>query len=293
MNRHYQAFIELGQALAREKGLPWDIPLDETGNAQDGTGWNMTSCVGDAPPPTHYLRDLGADSKALKIINAERASNGLQPLGRKPLFVGWQDLIKAAVAEQLLYKRNTTGSVYCNIVRPLRVLATCVDKEPWELTLDDLHIAIRIGKAIQASGKLGDLVISIVKLVLDAHHICDAGQMYPLLGVTRIPVRSVNSKHTMSQEELRDRLDERKRAERLPDRRAFWELIRIVMTEKPRTFMDELRFAALRTMIITGLRIGEAALLPADWKRERTYVDNKGRPAGEVGGISTSCFANC
>ncbi|MFM0503221.1 hypothetical protein [Paraburkholderia caffeinilytica] len=52
--------------------------------------------------------------------------------------------------------------------------------------------------------------------------------------------------------------------------------------------MDELRFAALRTMIITGMRSGEAALLPVDWKRERTYLDSKGRPAGESGGISTS-----
>ena len=288
MNRHYQAFIELGETLAKGKGLPWDIPLDDTGTAQDGVGWNLTACVGDVPPPTHYLRDLGADSKALEILNAERVSNGQLPLCRKPLSAGWQDLIKAAVAEQLLFKRNTTGHVYSNIARPLRVVATCVDKEPWEITLDDLHVAIRVGKAIQASGKLGDLVVAIVKLVLDAHHICDAGQMYPMLGVNRIPVRSVKSKHTMSEDELRANLEERKRAERLPERRAFWELVRIVMTEKPRTFMDELRFAAIRTMIITGFRIGEAALLPADWKRERAYVDAKGRSAGEAGGISTS-----
>ncbi|WP_226383232.1 hypothetical protein [Burkholderia mayonis] len=36
------------------------------------------------------------------------------------------------------------------------------------------------------------------------------------------------------------------------------------------------------------MRAGEAALLPLDWKRERSYVDSKGRPAGEAGGISTS-----
>jgi hypothetical protein len=65
-------------------------------------------------------------------------------------------------------------------------------------------------------------------------------------------------------------------AERLPERRAFWELIRIVMTQTPRTFVDELRFAALKTMIVTGFRIGEAALLPVDWKRERNYYDPKG-----------------
>jgi hypothetical protein len=37
-----------------------------------------------------------------------------------------------------------------------------------------------------------------------------------------------------------------------------------------------------------GLRAGEVALIPRDWKRQRDYVDAKGRPAGEVGGISTS-----
>lgn len=288
MNRHYQAYIELGQTLARDKGLQWHIPLDSMGTAQDGVGWNLTTCVGDVPPPTHYLRDLGTDSKALGMLNAERLSNGLNSLCRKPLSIGWQDLIKSAVAEQLLSKRNTTAHVSNNIVRPLRLVATCVDHEPWELTLDDLLKSIRIGKAIQASGKLGDSVVTIVKVVLDAHHLCDAGQMYPMLGITRMPVKSVRSKHTMSEDELRANLVERKRAERLPERRAFWELVRIVMTEKPRTLMDELRFAAIRTMVITGFRIGEAALLPVDWKRERTYMDAKGRPAGEIGGISTS-----
>lgn len=163
MNPHYSAFIDLGKTLAHGKGLSWDMPLDETGAACDGVGWNITIVAGDVPPPTHYLRDLGADAKALAIVNAERAELGLTPLPRRPLSAAWQDLIKAAVAEQLLFKRNTTGHVMQHIARPLRVVATCVDKDPWQLTADDLRIAIRIGAAIQASGKLGDLVVGIVQ----------------------------------------------------------------------------------------------------------------------------------
>ncbi|MFM0174777.1 hypothetical protein PQR33_36230 [Paraburkholderia sediminicola] len=289
MKPHYCAFIELGKTLAREKGLSWDMPLDETGAARDGVGWNLTAIANDVPPPTHYLRDLGADAKALAIINAERAECDLTPLARQPLSPAWQDLVKAAVAEQLLFKRNTTGHVMQNIARPLRVIATCVDREPWQLTVDDLRLAIRVGKAIQATGKLGDLVAGIIKIVFDAQHLCDAGQLYSSLAVPRMKMKSaIKAKHTWSQEELRTDLEARKRAERMPERRAFWELTRIVMTEKPRTFMDDLRFAAIRTMIVTGLRIGEAALLPVDWRRERTYVDVKGRPASESGGISTS-----
>jgi len=289
MNPHYSAFIDLGKTLAHEKGLPWDMPLDETGAACDGVGWNLTVIAGDVPPPNYYLRDLGPDVKALAIINAERAEFGLAPLPRQPLSPTWQDLIKAAVAEQLLFKRNSTGHVLQHIARPLRVVATCVEKDPWELTVDDLRLAIRVGKAIQTTGKFGDLVVGIIKTVLDAQHICEAGQLYSSLAVPRMKMKTaIKAKHTWSQDELRADLEARKRDERLPERKAFWELIRIAMTERPRTFMDDLRFAAVRTMIVTGMRAGEAALLPVDWKRERTYRDSKGRLAGEAGGISTS-----
>jgi hypothetical protein len=53
MNPHYSAFIELGKTLVGEKGLSWDIPLDETGVACDGVGWNLTVIAGDVPPPAH------------------------------------------------------------------------------------------------------------------------------------------------------------------------------------------------------------------------------------------------
>lgn len=289
MNPHYTAFIDLGKRLAHDKGLSWEIPLDETGAACDGIGWNLTLAVGDVPPPTHYLRDLGTDAKALTLVNSERSERGLTLLPLRPLSPVWQDLIKAATAEQLLFKRNTTGHVMQNIVRPLRVIATCVEKDPWQLTTDDLRIAIRIGAAIQASRKLGDLVVGIVKVVLDAQHLCDAGPLYSSLAVPRMKGKgAIKAKYIWSPEKLRTDLESRKRDERLPERRAFWELARIVITEKPHTFMDDLRFAAVRTMLVTGMRAGEAALLPLDWKRERAYLDAKGRPAGESGGISTS-----
>ncbi|NHZ32879.1 hypothetical protein [Massilia rubra] len=288
MNSHYKSFIELGKSLALSRGLIWSFAIDSVGYAADDAGWNLTACVGDVPPPAYYLRDLGTDSKTLSFINAERAASDLAPLQQRALSPAWQDFIKAAVINQLLVKRNSTGYVYQSIARPLRVMGTCVDSDPWELTLDDLQHAIRTAKAVQASGKLGDVLAGLVKVILDTNHICDAGQMYGLLGVQRVQVTSVRSRQTMSEDELRSKLEERKRVERLPSRRAFWELVRIVMTEHPKSFMDELRFAATRTMIITGLRAGEATLLPIDWKRERTYVDAKGQAAGKVGGFSSA-----
>ncbi|MDO9421066.1 MAG: hypothetical protein Q7T66_10415 [Herminiimonas sp.] len=288
MNQHYTSFIKLGKSLASDKGLTWDFPISDEGNAVDGIGWNLTACIGDVPPPTFYLRDLGYESKAIQQINAERAAENLPVLPRQRLSPAWQDLMKAAVSEQLFFKRNSAAHVASQIARPLRILATCTQKEPWEITLDDLQYSVRIASIIQTSGKLSEVVAGIVKVILDQYHICDAGQMYSMLSVKRVALKNVKSKHTMSEDELRTNLEDRKRAERLPSKQAFWELVRIVMTERPRTFMDELRFAAVKTMIFTGLRAGEIVLLPIDWKRERTYLDAKKQPAGKAGGFSSA-----
>ena len=65
------------------------------------------------------------------------------------------------------------------------------------------------------------------------------------------------SKFTKSVDDLRTSLEERKHAEKLPERRAFWELVRIVFTERPKSFLDLLRFAQAKTLILSGLRDGE------------------------------------
>jgi hypothetical protein len=289
MNPHYSAFIELGKALAAERALQWEIPLNTDGTAADGVGWNLTAAAKAMSPPNHYLRDFTPDSKASAFLNEESPDSADGQLRRSALSPSWQDLMKAAAAEQLFFRRNSVLHVVGQVLRPLRVLATCTVSEPWQLNADDIRSAIRVSAAIQPSGKLRDVIIGVVKTVFDAHHVTDSGPLYASLGDRQHYVNAhARAKYTRSKEALRDGLQDRKRAERLPERRAFWELIRIVMTQDPRTFVDELRFAAIRTMIVTGFRIGEAALLPLDWKRERNYFDAKGKPAGLSGGISTS-----
>lgn len=290
MNSHYRAFVDLGKQLAEAHSLSWSIETDGTGKALGNQGWNLTEICGDTPP-NQYLRDFGKDAKTAILINSQRNEIGLPPLAAQALSQAWQDLLKAAALEQLLGRRNTPSHVTQNVVRPLRLMATCAnDKEPWELLVDDVFKAVTIGRQLQASGKLGDLVLGLVKSMLDPLHLFDAGPLYPALAHYRATINAPTrrAKFLKSDQELRQSLEDRKRAERLPERRAFWELIRIVMTEQPASFMDELRFAALRLLIATGFRIGEAVLLPLDWRREREYFTTDGRPAGAVGGYSKS-----
>ncbi|ANH76164.1 hypothetical protein ACS15_4426 [Ralstonia insidiosa] len=282
MNAGYRAYVDLGHTLAEQRGLCWLLPLEPDGRVTEGHAWNLNELAGDVLPPKYYLSHLGRDPQMLQTMALQSPA-----LSAAPLSVAWQDLIKAATLEHLLVKRNTTGYIAGSIVRPLRVLATCVsDKEPWQLTVEDGSRAIQLASGLQASGKLGALVESVLRNLFDVHQLADAGPVYCGVLQPRSPLTRRRAAFLKSQDELSDSLEQRKRSERLPERRAFWELVRIVMTEPPRSYIDTLRFLCLRMMIVTGLRIGEAVLLPADWQRTRVYYDRQGRPAGVQGGYA-------
>jgi len=287
MHEPLATFIQHGQALAKERGLDWEFELDDEGKTDKG--WNLTETAGGLPPVI-YLRDLGHDDKTLQLLNTRLAERGELTLPKSALSQNWQSLIKATTCDQLLFRRNTPRHVASNIVRPLKVLATCArDLEPWQLTADVIREAVAIAKETQASGKLADLVLGVTKTVIDANHLAEACPLYPAISVARLASSNLRkSRASKSKEQLLEDLEQRKRAERLPEKRAFWEIIRIIFTEPPKSFVDALRFAALKTMVICGLRVGEAILLPADWKRYRDYYDTNGRPAGELGGYSRS-----
>src|SRR5471032_1178955 len=104
MHDAFVSFVESGKALAKARGMAWDFPLDDAGASV--IGWNLTEII-DGRPPTYYLRDLGQDTKALAFMNALRVERGRPPLVKSALSTPWQDFIKAATCDQLLFKRNT------------------------------------------------------------------------------------------------------------------------------------------------------------------------------------------
>lgn len=231
MNEYYSAFIDLGRRIAGERGVDWSVRLHADGTAVQEDAWNITQFVGDSPPPVHWVRDFGLDTKALKALNERRKQQNRPALSKTPLSPGWLDLLKAVTVEQLFFRKNSTGHVICNVARPLRVLATLVEgREPWELRVDDVILAFELAKKIQASGKLADQVLGLVKTLIDANHIADIGPISPALSLKRPRIKDSRAKYVKSIDELRSDLEERKYAEKLPERRAFWELVRIVFT---------------------------------------------------------------
>lgn len=288
MNSSLEAFIRDARAVADQRGIVWNIALEPDGVALKGEGWNLTRIANASPPPTDWLNDFGTDARTVEILNTSPPPGPIREYSKKPLPAYWQDLIKAVAIDQLLVRRNTCAHVAHNVARPLRVLATCAgNKAPWEIAVEDVNCAVETARKVQASGKLADLIFGVVRSILDPNHLTDNGPLFPgLERDKKVHVRT--AKFTKSLGELRSDLEERKHAEKLPERRAFWELIRIVFTETPRSFLDLLRFAQAKTLIVTGLRDGECTSLPADWKRYREYFDSNEKPAGPAGGVSRS-----
>jgi len=288
MNLNLEAFICDAKAIAEQRGVVWDVQLSPDGVAPKGKGWNLTLMAKASPPPTDWLNDFGTDRNTVEILTAEPPTGPVRTYSKKPLSRGWQDLIKAVVIDQLFVRKNTCSHVVCSVARPLRVLATCAaSNDPSALTVDDVTFAIDTARKVGASGKLADLIYGVVRSILDPNHLVDNGPLSPLLERDK-KVHIRTSKFVKAVDDLRSDLEERKHAEKLPERRAFWELVRIIFTERPRSFLDLLRFAQAKTLILTGLRDGECTLLPADWKRFHEYLDRDDRPAGLAGGISRS-----
>lgn len=281
MNENYRAFILAAQEIATRRGIYWNLTPDFDGRISTSEAWELNAFSGIPPPPKVLLSDLGTDGPSLVHLNKRQSLHALELTKKVALSQCWQNLIKAAVLDQIYVQGNQARHALLQICRPLRVIATCAGSaEPWELTSDHIALAREVSAEVQPSGALARMIDSVTRHVIDRHHLA-----------LRCPLQPVSERRAPAvrkRAEPRKDLSQRKDAEKLPDARAFWELVRIVFTVQPKSFLDEIRFAQVKILMLCGLRIGEVCLMPMDWQRKRLYVDAAGRPAGDSGGISES-----
>jgi hypothetical protein len=282
MNEHFLAYINFCRELAIKANILWDVSVGLSGSIDKDQRWNLTTLTHNASPPTHWLSDLGEHTsiiERIKLNDPNKKKNALSPQ--------WQNFIKAVTVEMLLVKKIKPASLLGSVVPPLKALATCNSQiEPWEIKVEHVVAAIDLAAQTQSSGALADWIIGVIKTVIDANNISNFGPLLPQLELIKRKNTRLKSTLAKSPEELLQNLDQRKRVERLPEKKAFWELVRIVFTEKPRTLIDTLRFAQIKVMFICGLRVGEIALIPADCKRFQFYTSEDGSSINEYGGYS-------
>lgn len=283
-NLNFDTFIGSMKALATQNAIDWEIPLDDKGVALPGSAWDLRNIAKDGRPKTAVLRtfslfSMGLDAMAARNPGIPRRADG-------PIPAEWRHFLKAVILEYLLVRGKSIPFVSA-AATAIRFLAAVADKEPWQITAEDVQLACELADARQPSKGTSIVLQGLMTTVVDRLHLADA---CPLMGLVKRSTSDNNkrSKLYLAQDKLAKTLAERKAEEKLPEQRAFWELVRIVFTERPKTLNDALRFAMVKLLLFTGLRVGEVALLPLDWKRTRTYLDDKGRPAEVSGGITTA-----
>lgn len=299
MNEFYQAFIATAKEAAAKNGIRWNPPCDADGKIVKSERWNLREMRGLPPQPAVWISELCYHRPGIVALNALRADKGAAPVEQAIMPADWRDFYLAATVHELLIKKNKPSHAVNTVGTPLRLLAACAnDLRPWEITPDTVTEAYNAALRSGASGKAAINFAFLIRRVIDTHHLADRCPLERFCiayadenakaGQRLVEERKARLNNHGNLGNLRENLHDRKRESRLPEEQAFWELVRIVFTEAPKTFADAIRFAQVKLAIVTGFRVGENVVVPADWERWREYVDAKGRPAGERGGVSRS-----
>lgn len=282
INQNFSDFVQQCRRIAEQAAFSWSIALDASGVALSGAAWDLRAMANDGKPSPSVLRTFSHMEDAYRRVATRKGISA--EFQARAVSSAWQDLIKAATVEHILIRRKSVGYV-ASMSGALRYLATACEKEPWEVNAEDVQAACEMSDLDQPSGGRSIVIRGLISGLIDPLHLFNACPLSVLVG-RPASTKKGRAKFATKEAKQPDRLLERKSEEKLPDRKAFWEIIRIVFTERPQTLNDALRFAMIKVLLMTGLRINEVASLPLDWKRTRGYVKQDGRPAGEAGGIS-------
>lgn len=273
--RTFKSLVASYQQVARDAGLVWQQRLSDTGAIERTERWNLSD-IAAVPGTKIHLSSLEADAKTLSEINRRREARGDKAVDATALPRGWQDLVRALVVKHLVAEKKSPGNAANNIARPARCLATCcLPKEPWEIVAEDVRNAVDIIAAV--SQKTAENAEAVARW-MSAERLTYA---HPLVGPRK---KGRAAPRPTRSSDVRRNLDERKRLNRLPEERAFWELVRIALDEHPTSFYNDMRLHACLIQVLMGLRVGEVATLPADTLSSRDLVGASVARPSAVGG---------
>lgn len=295
MNDGFNEYVDRARVAAEKAGLIWVLPVDSAGAVAKSVRWNLTKILGSVSTVQLYLSQMGPDRAGLRRLNEIRASKGLPLREEVAPLPAWQDLIKAAVIHHVVI-RNKKAANAVQIAQSLRLLAAeSGDVQPWAIDAMIVQHAYNASLDPATSGKVALNFKMTIENVLDHHRLCATPNLTshcePLASPMFIQAQRTvedlkkreNGHH--AHDRLRKQLHDRSSPEKLPERRAFWNLVAIVCTMEPKNFSDHIRFEALKSIIVTGLRVNEAVNLPEDWQRWKEFVDVNGVSASALGGV--------
>ena len=299
MNQFYASWLELARTTAIGRGLSWNPEFDNvTGKISRTQRWGLSSAVGLPPDKEIWMSHFGhvpGDIDLLPKVSKCSKTNCEPP---ELMSKDWREFMQASISHELFIKKNKVSNASAH-VRAIRTISLCAgETPPWELRPAEIERAYNVALQSGTSGKLAMNLSMVAKRLFDGNHL---SKYCPLVtyakpyesasareGEERVFLQKLREGNNYNVHAKRSELSERKSAEKLPETAAFWELVRIVFTERPRTFTDLIRFAVIKLQILTGLRIGEVVMIPEHCLRWKDYYAADGRSAGELGGFSKS-----
>lgn len=263
---HYREFIARARRTVLEKGLCWEIPLDELGRPTPGSDWDLRVIKGAKDTVAARLNGFAVDADTrAKALEAGWSEAHVAP--GLVLSTQVQDLIKAMAVAWC--QEGRPPRLVRDLVKQLRSIFSVVSCAPWDLSSADLNRIFELAPPANLQKAIASCADVFTKNLLSNNS--------PLT-----PDKGFSSIVTML-----DSLDERKGQEKLPDEASLYEFVRIIFQETPEGHLDALRFGASRLLVLSGLRIEEVRWLPLDCLRWSEHIDSStGKQAGDVGGVT-------
>lgn len=265
----YVEFVSDSRRFVEAAGVNWAMKLAETGLALPGQAWDLRSLTRSHARNAVWL-DGFLLNPAAQAAARERGWNRAALPKAATLSDSVQEFIKALVAHRCESQMAERGTR--DYAKTWMKFFSLTLKAPWEIASEDVNRFIDLEGD---EGQAGKHMLPLVR-AMNQH----------LLSVN-CPIR-VDGAKEITQEMLKG-LTHRAGEQKLPEMRPLYELARIVFQEEPQGHNDLIRFAILRLLILTGLRIMEVMMLPLDCLRWQKNIDVvTGKAAGEVGGVTTS-----
>lgn len=263
----YRRFLERGREYAAARGLPWPNHEGKEHEPHTSMDWDLRRLADSHWKYAVSLGGFEVDSELYEKARVAGWSLASMPSGNA-LSQDVVEFVMALVVHRCKSKKAVR--VVRQLARNVKLFFSVNAKAPWEVSSED------VGRYLQ----LQEMNPSIHR---DMRTMAKVINENMLSAACPIVVQDIDS-NTWKQ--LQASLVERSNSEKLPERDSLYELARIVLRETPVTHSDLIRFAAVKVLLFTGLRINEVLMLPLDCLRWENHVDVvTGMPADQVGGV--------
>jgi hypothetical protein len=264
----YLDFIDDAKRFVASKGMRWETKNAGDDSPHEEMGWDLRILTGSHAKHASRLGDFLVDEPMRGIAVKGGWAVASLPVG-KYLSDDVQDFIKALVVHRCRAARSPRDTRHH--ARVYRTLFSTTSKAPWDLCSEDVNRF----EALREHGERSKVAVAAMVRTINENVL---SRSCPL-------VSTIDAQPHFKK--LQTSLTERHRGDKLPKLDALYELVRIVFREQPASHSDLIRFSAFRILILTGLRLNEVLMLPADCLRWEEHIDVvTGKPAHQVGGVS-------